>query len=69
MEEVYIPEGLSTLSEGDLIISRDAIRYEVRRLMKEGIYHQDELFDILYPIYQGHYSVLREIIAEEKNYA
>lgn len=47
----------------------DAVRFEVRRLLSEGIYHPNEIFNILYPVYQGHYSKLREIIAEEKNYA
>lgn len=65
--EAYIPDAVS-LSE-DTVITRDTVRYEIRRLMGEGIYHQDELFNILYPVYQGHYSVLREIINEEKNYA
>ena len=37
--------------------------------MKEGIYHQDELFHVLYPHYNGHYSKLREMIAEEKDNA
>lgn len=46
----------------------DPIRYEIRRLLSEGVYHPHELFSILYPIYNGHYSKLREIIAEEKNY-
>lgn len=45
------------------------IRTKIRRLMREGIYHQDELFALLYPYYNGHYSRLRAIIAEEKNYA
>ena len=47
----------------------DPVRYEIRDLLKQGIYHQDELFAILYPVYSGHYSKLRAIIAEEKDNA
>ena len=53
----------------EIIITDDAIRYEIRRLLKEGVYHQNELFSDLYPVYEGHYAKLREIISEEKNYA
>lgn len=49
------------------VVTEGAVKYEIRRLMGEGVYHQDELFRILYPVYFGHYSRLREIIAEEKN--
>jgi hypothetical protein len=42
-------------------------RNRIRNLMKEGIYHQDELFAILYPEYEGHYSKLRQLISEVKN--
>jgi len=45
------------------------IRDKVQRLMQEGIYHQIELFALLYPHFDGHYSKLRQIIAEEKNNA
>lgn len=69
-EDTYIVEGrMVTEDENDVVVSKNALRYEIRRLLKEGIYHQDELFAILYPVYTGHYSVLREAIAEEKNYA
>lgn len=43
-------------------------RIKIRQLLKEGVYHQDTLFLLLYPHYPGHYSKLREMIAEEKNY-
>ena len=43
-------------------------RVKVRRLMKEGVFHQDKLFALLYPHYDGHYSKLRQIISEVKNY-
>lgn len=43
------------------------VRQEVRKLLREGVYHQDDLFARLYPTYFGHYSVLRNIISEEKN--
>lgn len=46
-----------------------AIRFEVRRLIKQGVYHQMDLFSKLYPLYNGHYAKLREIISEEKNHA
>lgn len=69
MTEIFILETMSNLLEDDLVVSKDAVRYEIRRLMSEGIFHQEELFEILYPVYEGHYSVLRDIISEEKNYA
>ncbi len=70
VDDTYIVESLGyMMEEDDLVISKDAVRYEIRNLLKQGIYHQDELFAILYPVYAGHYSVLREIIAEEKNFA
>lgn len=47
----------------------DPVRYKIRDLLQQGIYHQDELFSILYPVYEGHYSKLRDIITEEKNNA
>lgn len=54
----------------DVVIGDEfALRSEIRRLMDDGIYHQEELFSIIYPVYRGHYSKLREVIAEEKNYA
>lgn len=46
-----------------------AVRGRIRRLMREGVYHQLTLFNVLYPEYKGHYSRLRSIIAEEKNNA
>lgn len=66
--ETYIPENAHP-DEEDFIVTDSAVRYEIRRLIKQGVYHQDELFGILYPVYNGHYAKLREIIAEEKNYA
>lgn len=49
--------------------SDEQARLEIRILMNNGIYHQDELFRRIYPTYIGHYSKLRELIAEEKHYA
>lgn len=45
------------------------VRTQIRKLMKEGVYHQDSIYQLLYPNYPGHYSRLRAIIAEEKNNA
>lgn len=45
------------------------LRETIRDLLDEGLYHQEELFNYLYPKYRGHYSVLREVINEEKNHA
>ncbi len=67
--EIYFQEILPNFVEDDVLITKDAVRHEIRRLLAEGVFHQDELFEMLYPVYQGHYSVLREVIAEEKNYA
>lgn len=44
-------------------------RVKIRELLKEGIYHQDKMFLLLYPHFDGHYSTLRHIINEEKNNA
>ena len=43
------------------------LKQKIRALMNEGVYHQDELFRLIYPHYNGHYSILRKQIAEEKN--
>lgn len=43
------------------------VREKVRRLIDEGVYDQNEIFRLLYPTYNGHYSVLRKVIAMEKN--
>lgn len=43
------------------------LREKIRELMKQGIYDQNELFRLLYPHYNGHYSVLRKVIALEKH--
>lgn len=67
-DETYLPLEAHPNNE-DIVVSEDAVRYEIRRLLKEGVYHQDDLFSVLYPVYMGHYAKLREIIAEEKNYA
>jgi hypothetical protein len=67
VQELYVTE--SRPDPEDVIVMDEAVRYEVRRLMKEGVYHQDDLFNILYPVYEGHYARLRNIIAEEKNNA
>lgn len=40
---------------------------EIKHLMKEGMYDQNEIFRVLYPYYVGHYSKLREEIAKIKN--
>lgn len=69
MMEIFLLETTSNLLEDETVVSKNAVRYEIRRLMAEGIFHQEELFELLYPVYQGHYSVLRDVIAEEKNYA
>jgi len=44
-----------------------AARNAIRGLLRQGVYHQDELFRRVYPEYKGHYSKLRDIIQEEKN--
>ena len=45
------------------------MRNEIRSLLKQGIYHQEEIFRRLYPTFPGHYSRLRDMISEEKNNA
>lgn len=44
-----------------------ALRKKIRELLDEGIYHQEDLFVLLYPTFPGHYSKLRQLIAEEKD--
>jgi hypothetical protein len=43
------------------------IREEVKLLLRNGIYCPKEIFNRLYPSWNGHYSKLREIIQEVKN--
>lgn len=40
---------------------------QIRSLLRQGVYHQDDIFNRLYPHFPGHYSRLREMIAKEKN--
>lgn len=40
---------------------------KIKQLMKAGVYNQHVIFDTLYPTYGGHYSTLRNLIAEVKN--
>lgn len=47
----------------------EVTREMVKGLLRRGIYDYDEIFNTLYPVYNGHYSKLRSIIAEEKNNA
>jgi len=39
----------------------------VRELLASGLYDQNKIFNLLYPTWTKHYSVLRDIISEEKN--
>jgi hypothetical protein len=43
------------------------VRAEVNLLINNGIFDQNEIFNRLYPTYIGHYSKLRDLIAEVKN--
>lgn len=45
------------------------MEHQIRALLKQGIYHQDEIFNRLYPTFKGHYSRLRDMISKEKNNA
>lgn len=40
---------------------------KIRRLIKQGYTCQHELFQMLYPTYNGHYARLRDEISEVKN--
>lgn len=66
MHEVFIFDNYVFEEE---IVMEEAVRYRIRELMSEGIYDANDLFEVIYPTYNGHYAKLREIIAEEKNYA
>lgn len=48
-------------------MNRQDAEVEVRRLLKNGVYDQNTIFNKLYPEYMGHYSVLRNIISRIKN--
>jgi hypothetical protein len=71
MEDVLIGAQMTFefMEEEVLIVDEMALRFEIRRLLKEGVYHQNDLFDILYPMCALHYSQLRKIIHEEKGNA
>ena len=43
------------------------MRDEIKKLIELGLYDQHDIFKILYPIYKGHYSALRDLISEVKN--
>lgn len=43
------------------------IRSRVKKMIASGIYDQNVIFNLIYPTYVGHYSKLRDIIAEVKN--
>ena len=44
-----------------------AFEQEIREMIKNGIVNQHELFNRLYPVFNGHYCDLRELIAKVKN--
>ena len=43
------------------------MKKEIVHLLKQGVYDQDEIFRVLYPVYNGHYSKLRRVIADLKH--
>lgn len=43
------------------------IRQEVKLLLRNGVYDPREIFNRLYPLWNGHYAHLRKIISEEKD--
>lgn len=40
---------------------------KIKRLIDNGVYCQNKIFNYLYPQYKGHYSTLRSEIAKVKN--
>lgn len=40
---------------------------EIRGLIKNGVYNQHEIFNRLYPLWNGHYSTLRNMISTIKD--
>lgn len=46
---------------------RNDVKKDVKLLLSNGIYCPREIFNRLYPTYVGHYSTLRNVIAEVKN--
>jgi len=43
------------------------VKNDIKKLMSQGVYCPREIFDRLYPTYVGHYSKLRDTIAQVKN--
>ena len=46
----------------------DNTRKEIKQMLRNGIYCQFEIFNRVYPTFNGHYSTLRNMIAEEKTH-
>jgi hypothetical protein len=40
---------------------------QIQEYINSGVYDQNRIFKELYPKWNGHYSVLRDMIAKEKN--
>lgn len=48
-------------------MAKNNIEQDIKLLLSNGIYCPREIFNRLYPTYVGHYSVLRNKIADVKN--
>ena len=44
-----------------------AVLEVIRSMIDGGTYDQNTIFNVLYPRWNGHYSVLRDLISMEKN--
>ena len=51
-----------SLGRGD-----STMRKTIRSMIDSGVYDQNKIFNILYPTWTRHYSVLRDLISAEKN--
>ena len=43
------------------------VHNQIKSLIRAGVNCQHEIFNALYPTFRGHYSRLRDMIAEVKN--
>ncbi len=48
-------------------MTNNKLKRRIRNLLKDGVYCQHAIFKTIYPTYMGHYSVLRNTIAEVKD--
>jgi len=43
------------------------MRETIKQMISAGVFNQHQIFNTLYPTYNGHYAKLRDLISEVKN--